>query len=177
MKTTKEQRSAGIVLGVDWGSKGVHVLLLAHSLVEKRKHINRIARIRRNLSAPSLGDDLRSNSAICLRGLNCTQRFFEGLIVRPPTLNNCKLCPQACSDSRRQFFCGNDTVAVAMRFAMKNGQICFSLRKFLTISSAIQKIASDCGFDGVVHSARNPPRKCLFMCFVARWSLAPHSMR
>ena len=30
-------------------------------------------------------------------------------------------------------------VAVAMLFAMKNGQICFSLRKFLAISPAIQK--------------------------------------
>ena len=40
-----------------------------------------------------------------------------------------------------------------MHFAMKNGQICFSLRKFLAISSAIQKIASDCGCDAVVHLA------------------------
>ena len=37
---------------------------------------------------------------------------------------------------------------------MKNGQICFSLRKFLAISSAIQKIASDCGCDAVVHLVR-----------------------
>ena len=50
-----------------------------------------------------------------------------------------------------RFLCGNDTVAVAMRFAMKNGKICFSLRKFLAISPAIQKIASDCGCDAVVH--------------------------
>ena len=50
-----------------------------------------------------------------------------------------------------RFPCGNDTVAVAMHFAMKNGQICFSLRKFLAISPAIQKIASDCGCDAVVH--------------------------
>ena len=50
-----------------------------------------------------------------------------------------------------QFLCGNDTVAVAMHFAMKNGRICFSLRKFLAISPAIQKIASDCGCDAVVH--------------------------
>ena len=42
-------------------------------------------------------------------------------------------------------------VAVTMRFAMKNGQICSSLRKFLAILSAIQKIASDCGCDAVVH--------------------------
>ena len=41
-----------------------------------------------------------------------------------------------------------------MHFAMKNGQICFSLRKFLAISSAIQKIASDCGCDAVVHLAK-----------------------
>ena len=41
-------------------------------------------------------------------------------------------------------------VAVAMRFAMKNGKIC-SLRKFLAISPAIQEIASDCGCDAVVH--------------------------
>ena len=90
-----------------------------------------------------------------LRGQNCTQRFWrEGFIVRPATLNNCKWCPQACPDSRRRcFLCGNDTVAVAMRFAMKNGPICFSLRKFLAISSAIQNFASDCGCDAVVHLA------------------------
>ena len=40
-----------------------------------------------------------------------------------------------------------------MHFAMKNGQICFSLRKFLAISSAIRKITSDCGCDAVVHLA------------------------
>ena len=38
-----------------------------------------------------------------------------------------------------------------MHFAMKNGKICFSLPKFLAISPAIQKIASDCGRDAVVH--------------------------
>ena len=53
--------------------------------------------------------------------------------------------------NRLQFLCGNDTAAVAMHFAMKNGQICFSLRKFLAISLAIQKIANDCGCDAVVH--------------------------
>ena len=111
------------------------------------------------LSAPSLGDDLRSKSAIRLHSQNCTQRFFEGFIVSPPTLNNCTWCPQACPDSRRRFFfCGNDTVAVAMRFAMKNGHICFSLRKFLVISSAIQKIASDRGCDAVVHLPSRPKR-------------------
>ena len=62
---------------------------------------------------------------------NCTQRFFLG--------------------NRLRVLCGNDTVAVAMHFAMKSGQICFSLQKFLAISSAIQKIASDCGCDAVVH--------------------------
>ena len=61
---------------------------------------------------------------------NCTKRFFLG--------------------NRLRFLCGNDAVAVAMRFAMKNGKICFSLRKFLPISPAIQKIASDCGCDAVV---------------------------
>ena len=107
-----------------------------------------------NLSAPPPGDDLRSKSAIRLRGQNCTQRFFEGFTARAPTLRNCKWCPRACSDSRRRFFCGNDTIAVAMRCAMKNGQICslsLSLRKFLAISSAIQKIASDCSCDAMVH--------------------------
>ena len=88
----------------------------------------------RELSAPSPGDDLRSKFAIRLRVSNCTQRFFLG--------------------NRLRFLCGNDTVAVAMHFAMKNGKICFSLRKFLAISPAIQKIASDCGCDAVVHSAR-----------------------
>ena len=55
-----------------------------------------------------------------------------------------------------RFLCGNDTVAVAMRFAMKNGQICFSLRKYLAISPAIQKIASDCGCNAVVHLGLAP---------------------
>ena len=50
---------------------------------------------------------------------NCTQRFFLG--------------------NRLRFLCSNDTVAVATHFAMKKGQICFSLRKFLVISPAIQK--------------------------------------
>ena len=53
---------------------------------------------------------------------NCTQRFFEGVIARPVTLNNHKWCPQTSPDSRRLFFCGSDSVAVAMRFTMKNGQ-------------------------------------------------------
>ena len=83
------------------------------------------------LSAPSPGDDLRLRLAIRLRGSNCTQRFFLG--------------------NRLRFLCGNDTVAVADAFCDENGQICFSLRKFLAISSAIQKIASDCGCDAVVH--------------------------
>ena len=73
-------------------------------------------------------------------------------VVWPPTLHNCKWCPQACPDSRRLSFCGNDTVAVAMRFAMKNGKLRFSMRKLLAISSAIPKIASDCGCDAVLHS-------------------------
>ena len=50
---------------------------------------------------------------------NCTQRFLLG--------------------NRLRFLCGNDTVAVAMHFAMKTGKMCFSLRKFLAISPAIQK--------------------------------------
>ena len=58
-----------------------------------------------------------------------------------------KLYAAILSGDRLRFLCGDDTVAVAMHFAMKNGQICFSLRKFLAISPAIQKIASDCGCD------------------------------
>ena len=46
-------------------------------------------------------------------------------------MKKCEWCPQACPDSRRRFFCSNDAVAVAFRFAMKNGQICFSLRNSL----------------------------------------------
>ena len=38
-----------------------------------------------------------------------------------------------------------------MHFAMKTGQSCFLLWKFLAISLAIQKIATDCGCDAVVH--------------------------
>ena len=56
------------------------------------------------LSAPSPGNDLRSKSAIRLCGQNCTQRFFKGFIARPPTLNKCKWCPEACPDSRRRRF-------------------------------------------------------------------------
>ena len=51
------------------------------------------------LSAPSPGDDVRLKLAICLRGQPVTQRLFLG--------------------NRLQFLCGNDTVAVAMHFAMK----------------------------------------------------------
>ena len=92
---------------------------------------------------------------------NSTQRFF---------LRN-----------RLRFLCGNDTVAVAMHFAMKNGQICFSLRKFLAISPAIQKIASDCGCDVVVHlgQARKRSTKTtfgvqissgeVFLCLTCSW--------
>ena len=77
-----------------------------------------------DVSAPSPGDDLSSKSAIRLRGQKCTQRYFEGFVVRPPTLNNCERCPQACPDSRRRlFFCGNNTVAVAMRSAMKMAKV------------------------------------------------------
>ena len=62
---------------------------------------------------------------------NCTERFFLG--------------------NRLRFLCGNGTVAVAMHFAMKSGKISFSLWKFLAISPAVPKIASDCGCDAVVH--------------------------
>ena len=72
---------------------------------------------------------------------NCTQRFFLG--------------------NRLRFLCGNDTLVVAMHFAMKNGQICFSLQKFLAISPAIQKIASDCGCDAVVHLGANRLSGCI----------------
>ena len=75
-----------------------------------------------NLSAPSPGDDLRSKSAIRLRGQIVRSDCFWG--------------------NRLRFLCGNDTVAVAMHFTMKNSQICFSLRKFLAISLAIQKIVA-----------------------------------
>ena len=74
-------------------------------------------------------------------------------------MNNCKWCPQACPDSRRRVSFAvtlrSRLPPVAMHFAMKNGQICFSLRKFPAISSAIPKIASDCGCDAVVHLAQD----------------------
>ena len=60
------------------------------------------------------------------------------------------LVRKACPNSGRRLFCSDGTVAVAMRFAMKSGQMSCSLRKFLVISSAIQKIASDCGCDAVL---------------------------
>ena len=66
--------------------------------------------------------------------VNCTQRFFLG--------------------NRLRFPCGNGTVAVAMHFAMKNGQFASRCGKFLAISPAIQKIASDCSCDAVVHLDR-----------------------
>ena len=71
-----------------------------------------------------------------------------------------------------RFLCGtNDTVAVAMHVAMKNGQICLLLRKFLAISPAIQKIASDCGCDAVVHlGSRKKSTKIKFLGpETARW--------
>ena len=88
------------------------------------------------------GDKTETKCTVCRRWFvvescdsftrsNCTQRFFLG--------------------NRLRFLCGNDTVAVAMHFSMKNGQIFFSQRKFPAISSAIQEIASDCGCDAVVH--------------------------
>ena len=91
--------------------------------------------------APFPGDDLRSKSAIRLRGQNCTQRFFEAceLHWRTARLSGAHKLVQILAGD---FFCGNDTVAVAMHFAMKNSRICFSLRKFLAISSAIQKSVS-----------------------------------
>ena len=72
------------------------------------------------LSAPSPGDDLRSKVCDSFMRSNCAQRFFLG--------NRLRL--QSAVD---------DMVAVAMHFAMKNGLNCFSLRKFLAISPAIQK--------------------------------------
>ena len=74
------------------------------------------------LSAPSPGDDLRSKSANRLRGQTIRSDSFWEIGLR--------------------FLCGSDTVAVAMHFAMKNGQICFPLRIFFAISPAIQKSAS-----------------------------------
>ena len=72
-----------------------------------------------NLSAPSPGDDLRSRSAIRLRGQ----------IVR--------------SDSFWGIGCDFSVVTIRLRLQCilrwKKGQICFSLRKFLAISPAIQK--------------------------------------
>ena len=53
-----------------------------------------------------------------------------------------------------------------MRFAMKNDQICFSLLKFLAISPAIQKIATDCGCDAVVHLVQPQYPSCKRQPFV-----------
>ena len=92
--------------------------VIAHKDAKWQLYSNRHTQHPRlGLSAPSTGDDLRSKSAIRLRGHNCTQRCFECLIVRPPTLTI--ICP----DSMRFFAV---IVAVAMRFAMKNGQIEFA---------------------------------------------------
>ena len=86
-----------------------------------------------DLSAPSPGDDLRLKLAIRLRGQTVrSDSFWE----------------RGCD-----FSAVTIRVAVAMRFAMKDGKIRFSLRNFLAISSAIQKLASDCGCDAVVHLA------------------------
>ena len=83
------------------------------------------------LSAPSPGDDLRSKSAIRLGGQTVRSDSFWGIG-----------CDVSAVTIRLRF---------AMHSAMRNGQICFSLRKFLAISPAIQKITSDCGCDAVVH--------------------------
>ena len=72
-----------------------------------------------------LAPSTRKSLAIAIVRFWCAKvrsDFLRGFILRQATLNNCKWCPQACPDSRRRFFCGNDTVAVAMRFAMKNGR-------------------------------------------------------
>ena len=80
--------------------------------------------------------------------------LFESFIVSKATyIEKLQVVPTSLSRFQEAILCDTDTVAVAMRFAMKNGQICFSLRKFLAISSAIRKIASDCGCDAVVHLA------------------------
>ena len=64
----------------------------------------------------------------------------------------------------------NDTVAVAMHFAMKNDQTCFSQNLAAETSYKFvcdSKIASDCGCDAAVHSvlvvlkAPCPPFACL----------------
>ena len=44
------------------------------------------------------GRSLRFVYAVKTVRSNCS---VEGLIVRPPTLNNCKWCPEACLDIRR----------------------------------------------------------------------------
>ena len=77
--------------------------------------------------------------------------FFEGFIVKPPTLNNCKWC-QTLGGA---FLCGNETVVVAMRSVMKSGQFASqcgnSLPSHLRLTP-IQDITSDCGRDAAVHS-------------------------
>ena len=60
---------------------------------------------------------MKPKPAIRLCGQNCTQRFFEGFIVRPATLNNCKWCPQAYPDSRRRFFAG--MIRLRLRCALR----------------------------------------------------------
>ena len=56
-----------------------------------------------------------------------------------------------------------------MHFAMKNGKFGFSLRKFLAISLVLQKIASDCGCDAVVHLASESIRITVRVpCFLSR---------
>ena len=63
------------------------------------------------------GRSLRFVYAVKTLRSNCLRVWLEG---HPPTLNHCKWCVQACCPaSRSDFFCGNDTVAAAMRFVMR----------------------------------------------------------
>ena len=69
--------------------------------------------------------------------------IFEGLSVMPPTLNNCKWCPQACPHSRRRICCRNGEKWPNMLLIAEIPWdfVCESKKK-----------ASDCSCSAVVHS-------------------------
>ena len=83
----------------------------------------------------------------------CSQslRFvYAAKISRPPTLNNCKWCPQSCPGSRRpSFLFGRN------RYGCSCDTFCNEKWPNLLLTTKIRcRFPSDCGCDAVVHSVK-----------------------
>ena len=84
--------------------------------------------------------------------------FFEGFGVRTPTLNIASGAHKLVQIPGGDFFCGSDTVAVAMRFAMKRWPnllitaeipcdfVCDSKKRLRLQSDAVVHLALGCCF-------------------------------